>query len=135
VKHHALAFIGLLASAVVATPASSHDCRVRDAGGYLRGGGYEGECDAKDEVAHGQGEAKGADTYVGTFVDGWPQGKGVYTWENGAKLEGTFKKGQANGQGVYTSANGVRYEGKFDNGKLEGMKKEDCPVTSGPVSC
>jgi hypothetical protein len=31
-------------------------------------------------LAHGQGEAKGADTYVGTFVKGRPDGKGTYTW-------------------------------------------------------
>ena len=126
--------MGLLASAVLSAPAYAHDCRVRDLAGYLRGA-YEGECDEKDEIAHGQGTAKGADTYVGTFVNGWPEGRGVYTWENGAKLDGTFRKGRAHGAGVYVSAKGVRYEGTFDEGRLEGMKKEDCPATSGPVSC
>ena len=93
-----------------------------------------GECD-KQEVAHGQGEAKGADSYVGTFVKGWPEGKGTYTWENGARLEGTFKQGRAHGAGVYVSAKGVRYEGDFVEGKLDALKREDCPVTQGPVSC
>ncbi len=133
-KQRALMIIGFLVAAVVAAPALSHDCRVRDVAGYLRGGGYEGDC-TKDEVAHGQGEAKGADTYVGTFVNGWPEGKGTYTWENGARLEGTFKRGRAEGPGVYVSAKGVRYEGKFVDGKLEGLKPQDCPVTQGPVTC
>ena len=62
----------------LATPAMSHDCRVRDA--YLRGV-YEGDCDERTEMAQGKGEAKGADTYVGEFVKGRPTGKGVYTWE------------------------------------------------------
>jgi hypothetical protein len=134
VKQHALSIIGFLVSAVVAAPALSHDCRVRDVAGYLRGGGYEGDCD-KHEVAHGHGEAKGADTYVGDFVNGWPEGKGTYTWENGARLEGTFKKGRADGPGVYVSAKGVRYEGEFADGKLETLKREDCPVTQGPLAC
>ena len=132
-KQRALAIIGFLASAVVAAPALSHDCRVRDVAGYLRGY-YEGDCD-KNETAHGHGEAKGADTYVGTFVNGWPEGKGTYTWENGARLEGTFKHARAHGRGVYVSAMGVRYEGEFVDGKLETLKPEDCPVTQGPVTC
>jgi hypothetical protein len=133
VKKGALGVIGLLASAVVATPIQAHDCRVRDVAGYLRGF-YEGDCD-KNEAAHGHGEAKGADTYVGDFVNGWPEGKGTYTWENGARLEGTFKRGRANGSGVYVSAKGVRYEGEFVDGKLEALKPEDCPVTQGPITC
>jgi hypothetical protein len=118
---------------VLAAPALAHDCRVRDVAGLLRGH-YDGECD-KQEVAHGQGEAKGADHYVGTFANGWPEGKGVYTWENGARLEGTFRHGKANGPGVYTSAKGVRYEGDFSDGRLADMKAADCPVTPGPVGC
>jgi hypothetical protein len=134
VKQRALGVIGFLLSAVVAVPALSHDCRVRDVAGYLRGGGYEGDCD-KNEVAHGHGEAKGADTYVGDFVNGWPEGKGMYTWENGAHFEGTFKKGKADGLGVYVSAKGVRYEGQFVDGKFETLKTEDCPRTQGPLNC
>ena len=80
----------------LATPAMSHDCRVRDA--YLRGS-YEGDCDDRTEMAQGKGEAKGADTYVGDFVKGRPTGKGVYTWENGARLDGSFKEGKAHGPG------------------------------------
>ena len=114
------------------TPAMPHDCRVRDA--YLRGA-YEGDCDERTEIAHGKGEAKGADTYVGDFAKGRPDGKGVYTWENGARLDGSFKQGKADGPGVYVSVKGVRYEGQFANGKLEGMKTADCPSTPGPLTC
>jgi hypothetical protein len=128
-----LGVLGFLVSAVVAAPALSHDCRVRDVAGYVRGS-YEGDCD-KGETAHGQGEAKGADTYVGNFVNGWPEGKGKYTWEDGARLEGTFKKGRADGPGVYVSAKGARYEGQFVNGKLPTLKPEDCPSTQGPLTC
>ena len=116
----------------LAAPVMAHDCRVRDP--YLRGQ-YEGDCDDRTELAHGTGEAKGADTYVGEFVKGRPTGKGVYTWEKGGRLDGTFKDGKANGRGVYVSAGGARYEGEFVNGKLDGLPKVDCPSTPGPIVC
>jgi hypothetical protein len=117
----------------IATPALSHDCRVVG-NRYLRGH-YDGDCDEKTELAHGQGEAKGADTYVGSFAKGRPDGKGTYTWENGARLEGSFKNGKAQGAGVYFSAKGARYEGQFQNGKLDGLNAADCPSTPGPLNC
>lgn len=123
----------LAAFAVFALPAVAHDCRVVG-NGYLRGS-YEGDCEEKKEIANGQGTAAGADKYVGAFVKGRPDGKGVYTWENGARLDGTFKAGKASGPGVYVSAKGVRYEGPFENGKLVGAKSEDCPATAGPLNC
>ena len=116
-----------------AAAVSAHDCRVLG-NGYLQGH-YEGDCEEKNEIAHGQGEAKGADAYVGAFVKGRPEGKGVYTWENGARLEGTFKAGRAQGPGTYVSAKGTRYDGPFENGKLAGAKSEDCPATQGPLNC
>jgi len=88
-------------------PAWSHDCRVLG-NGYLTGE-YAGDCDEHTERAQGQGEARGADTYVGSFAKGKPDGKGTYTWENGARLDGNFKDGKAHGTGVFTSANGVRF--------------------------
>jgi hypothetical protein len=121
------------ASLAVAASALAHDCRVLG-NGYLRGS-YEGDCEEKSELAHGQGEARGVDTYVGSFVKGRPDGNGTYTWENGARLTGRFKDGKAQGAGVYVSARGVRYEGEFANGKLSGLKAPDCPSTPGPLTC
>ena len=115
-----------------AAPAMAHDCRVLD--GALRGA-YEGDCDERTERAHGKGEAKGAATYVGDFVKGKVDGKGIYTWEDGARLDGNFKEGKAQGAGVYVSPKGVRYEGQFANGKLEGLKAADCPSAPGPLTC
>ncbi len=117
----------------VATPVLAH-CRGVVGNVYLRGD-YQGDCDEKTELAHGQGEATGADSYVGYFVKGKPDGKGTYTWENGARLDGNFKEGKTHGPGVYVSAKGVRYEGDFDNGKLDGLKAPDCPSTPGPLTC
>ena len=121
-----------LTTLALAIPAAAHDCRVRN--GYLIGH-YEGGCNEKNELAEGHGEAKGADMYVGNFVKGRLDGKGVYTWENGARLDGTFKADKADGPGVYISAKGNRYEGPFTDGKLVGAKREDCPATQGPLEC
>ena len=125
----------MLAAALTLTAFSvaAHQCRVLG-NSYLRGD-YEGDCNEIKEVAHGHGEATGADKYTGTFVNGRPDGKGVYIWESGARLDGTFKAGMASGPGVYTSAKGIRYEGPFENGKLVGAKSEDCPATAGPLNC
>ena len=113
--------------------ALSHDCRLKD--GYLVGA-FHGECDERTELAEGPGEAKGANAYVGNFVKGRPDGKGVYTWEDGSRLDGKFKDGKAHGTGIYVSAKGVRYEGQFVNGKLDVMKASDCPAVPAPVlSC
>lgn len=127
-----LTVVASLAMLTFAGEALAHDCRVKN--GYLRGS-YEGGCNEKIEMASGHGEAHGADSYVGDFLNGHVDGKGVYTWENGARLEGTFKGDKADGPGVYVSAKGVRYEGPFHNGKLIGAKPQDCPTTQGPLSC
>ena len=131
-RRHASTLVCCAVFMGLSIPAMSHDCRVRDA--YLRGA-YEGDCDERTELAQGKGEAKGADTYVGDFAKGRPDGKGVYTWESGARLDGSFKEGKAHGQGVYVSAKGVRYEGQFVNGRLAGLKAADCPSTPGPLTC
>lgn len=114
-------------------PAAAH-CTVERGNPYIRGD-YQGECDESTELAQGQGEATGADRYVGYFAKGKPDGKGTYTWANGARLEGSFKDGKADGAGVYVSPKGVRYEGQFTAGKLETLKPDDCPATPGPLKC
>jgi MORN repeat len=128
----AMQLICLAALLVTAKPVMAHCQTAGNA--YIRGD-YQGDCDEETELAQGRGEAKGADSYVGNFVKGRPEGKGVYTWENGARLDGSFKVGKAHGPGVYISAKGVRYEGQFANGKLEGLKTADCPSKPGPLTC
>jgi hypothetical protein len=123
----------MLVALAIAAPVAAHDCRVVG-NRYLRGE-YHGECLEKYEVAHGHGEARGADTYVGDFVHGRPDGKGVYTWENGGRLEGTFTAGKADGAGTYVSARGTRFQGPFVRGKLVTTQREDCPRTRGPLEC
>ena len=38
--------------------------------------------------------------YVGPTENGWPQGKGKYTFPNGTIYEGFFDKGEFHGDGV-----------------------------------
>jgi len=132
-SRHVSRLVCCIIAVTLSFPAMSHDCRVRD--GYLVGA-YEGGCNEHTELAEGKGSAKGANAYEGDFVKGKPDGKGVYTWEDGSRLDGTFKDGKANGAGKYVSAKGVRYEGQFLNGKLDAMKASDCPAVPAPVlSC
>jgi hypothetical protein len=124
---------GVVALMLISAPALSHGCKVVD-NKSLRGA-YHGDCDEGTDLAEGQGEAKGADRYVGEFTKGRPSGKGTYTWKNGARLEGTFMDGHAEGPGIYLSATGVRYEGEFTQGKLLTLKPADCPSAPGPITC
>jgi hypothetical protein len=128
-----LRFALVIAGVMNVATASAHECRA--VGNQFLRGGYTGDCDEVTERPEGRGEAKGIDTYVGSFVKGRPEGSGTYTWANGARLAGTFKQGRAHGAGVFTSTHGVRYEGEFVDGRLDGMKPADCPVTPGPISC
>jgi len=58
--------------------------------------------------------------YVGQVVNGLPEGKGIYYYNNGDRYEGDFRNGKAEGKGIYYYHNGERYEGDFRNGKSEG---------------
>ena len=61
-------------------------------------GSYEGDC--KKDKADGVGTAKGEDSYTGEFKNGYPDGKGKYTWKNGDVYTGNFKKGLKEGKGT-----------------------------------
>jgi hypothetical protein len=70
-------------------------------------GTYKGGC--KDGLADGKGTAIGEDKYVGKFMNGLPEGKGVYTFKNGNEYDGYWKNGRKDGQGKFTySVNGVQ---------------------------
>lgn len=85
-------------------------------------GTYQGDC--KKGLADGQGNAKGVDAYIGTFKSGYPNGKGKYTWSNGAVYEGDWKMGLRNGEGKYS------YTQDGTNKIEEGIWKKD--IYTGP---
>lgn len=61
---------------------------------------YNGPC--KKGLADGQGEAIGADHYIGEFRKGYPDGHGTYKWQTGEIYEGEWSRGLRNGDGRYT---------------------------------
>ena len=67
---------------------------------------YNGGCD--NGKANGNGKAVGTDLYEGEFKNGYPDGKGMYTWKDGHYYIGLFKKGKMEGKGdmYYDSAFG-----------------------------
>lgn len=61
-------------------------------------GVYDGDC--KKEKADGNGTATGEDSYTGSFKNGYPDGKGKYSWKNGDWYDGQWKKGKREGKGT-----------------------------------
>ncbi len=70
-------------------------------------GKYTGEC--LNGLANGNGKSIGVDTYIGTFKDGLPDGKGKYIFSNGDVFIGNWLKGEKNGKGKFEiSINGKK---------------------------
>lgn len=101
ISHHARPsmkyYIILLLTLLLSQISKSQNCLVKD--NNLKGE-YIGEC--RNGKAHGKGTAKGIDTYTGEFVDGYPEGEGIYTWKNGDHYDGSWKKGYFQGKGTLT---------------------------------
>jgi hypothetical protein len=80
--------------------------------------------DATMERGEISGEATlslGADTYVGTFTSGLPDGQGYFKWGNGNQYEGGIKAGKFHGHGTIAYNNGDVFEGEFKDGLREGF--------------
>ncbi|MDE5112660.1 MAG: MORN motif-containing protein, partial [Trichodesmium sp. St7_bin2_1] len=58
------------------------------------------------------------DNYTGDFVNGRPQGSGVYVYANRDRYEGQFRNGLPNGQGTFIFSNDARVKGVFQNGQI-----------------
>jgi hypothetical protein len=88
-------------------------------------GTYNGEC--RKGLANGNGEAIGTERYIGTFKNGYPNGKGEYYYSNGAVYKGSFLKGKRHGEGIliYTAdGDTVKENGIWENDNYIGKKTE-----------
>ncbi|MBP6976999.1 MAG: hypothetical protein PHD61_02520 [Bacteroidales bacterium] len=83
---------------------------------------YQGEC--KKGLAHGEGFARGKDTYKGHFVRGLPEGRGIYTWSTGEVYDGEWIEGRRDGSGIFS------YRVNNADSVLTGYWKEDRYVGS-----
>ena len=84
-------------------------------------GKYEGEI--KNGFPNGQGTftLNDGEKYVGEFKDGKSHGQGTYTFKKGNKYVGGWKDGKRNGQGTITWSDGKKYVGEWKNGKYNGQ--------------
>ena len=80
-------------------------------------GKYTGDC--LNGLANGKGKSIGEDTYIGTFKDGFPDGKGKYIFNNGDVFIGNWLKGKKNGKGKFE----ISINGKKNT--INGYWKED----------
>lgn len=60
------------------------------------------------------------ETYKGQMLHGQREGRGIYTWSNGATYEGEYKDNQRTGKGVLLLPDKGQYEGQFLNNKPHG---------------
>ncbi len=86
---------------------------------------WTGQC--KDGYAEGNGVAQwfkakkpSQKKYEGEMRAGFMNGKGVFTFTNGDRLDGTFKNGSLDGQGKAAWFNKNKYEGEWRDGYPNG---------------
>lgn len=61
------------------------------------------------------------DKYVGGFIQGKFNGKGIYTYAKGNKYEGEFADGKFTAKGTFTCGNGKQYEGNLEGKEPLGL--------------
>lgn len=59
------------------------------------------------------------DRYIGNFVDGLPEGNGIYIYSSGDRYEGELRQGLPNGDGTFISKDDTRVTGLFENGVIK----------------
>lgn len=73
---------------------------------------------------------EGGDNYEGNFVNGLPDGTGVYVYANGDRYEGNFRKGVPNGRGTFIFKDDARYTGVFQDGTMRSGGRSFLPTAS-----
>lgn len=58
--------------------------------------------------------------FIGSWVNGLPNGQGKFIWENGDNYMGNFEEGKLSGKGTYKWKNGNSYNGIWGENKMNG---------------
>ena len=58
--------------------------------------------------------------YIGSWINGLPNGQGKFIWDNGDNFTGNFEEGKMSGQGRYKWKNGNHYNGQWVENKMSG---------------
>ncbi len=85
--------------------------------------GYEGEMVNGKKQGKGKYTFSNGATYEGDWSDDCPHGKGKYTYENGDIYDGDWKNGERSGNGTYITAYGHLYFGGYENDQKNGHGK------------
>ena len=85
---------------------------------------WSGDC--LDGFAQGEGvlewyiNGQLMERYDGQMEEGWAEGNGILTSEQGMRYEGGWKKSVQDGYGTAASTDGSKYEGEWLDGKPHG---------------
>ncbi|MDA0238157.1 MAG: hypothetical protein O3B03_06550 [Proteobacteria bacterium] len=85
---------------------------------------WDGNC--TNGFANGSGTLKWfineqlKEQYVGSIVDGWADGQGVYTSHDGTQYDGTWVRSRQHGIGAQLNPDGSAYDGEWLNGRAHG---------------
>ena len=60
--------------------------------------------------------------YVGSVINGLPNGQGTGDHPNGEKYVGMWKDGKRDGQGTFTHPDGSEYVGEWKDGAYDGRE-------------
>ena len=69
---------------------------------------------------HGTFQWDNGDMYIGSWVNGLPNGQGKFIWENGDNYMGAFDDGKLSGKGTYKWKTGNSYNGIWAENKMNG---------------
>ena len=84
------------------------------------GGCKDGLLDGTGVLQWYDAAGKADDKYEGSYVKGYMQGKGIYTFAEGMRYEGDFVNNMRSGKAVITWPNGSRYEGDILDDVIHG---------------
>ena len=59
--------------------------------------------------------------YTGQFVDGFKEGRGIFSIANGDEYVGEFVRGRRHGHGIETYQNGEKYVGEYEEDLQNGQ--------------